>query len=150
MESHDPFADYRAQIVEAIRHAEVVSLFFPRIGKSLIIDMRPAADGPAVLLDDMATSPAARLKSFERLRPHLPSPERLTVAAWHGDVRGLETTGVLTALIERCQREGGHDVAERAQALYRCLLWLEDGSFRNLIRGIGMQTIWRRPQEDRA
>ncbi len=145
MEPQDPFAAYREQVAEALRHAEVVSLFFPRLGKSLIVDMRPAADGPALLLDDMAETPAARLASFGRLRPSLPTPERLTLAAWHGHVRGLEDGGLLDALLERCRLEGGRELVERAGALYRRLLTLENGARRDLVRGVGMRTLWQRP-----
>jgi len=154
MEPRDPFAAYREQVADAVRHAEVVSLFFPRLAKSLIVDMRAGADGPAVLLDDMAETPAARLASFRRLRPDLPVPERLTLAAWHGNVRGLEDAGILSALVERCRLEGGADLVGQAAALYRRLVALEAGHRRDLVNGAGMRTLWQRtvpaPDGDRA
>ena len=145
MEPGDPFAAYREQVVEAIRHAEVISLFFPRLGKSLIVDMRPGGDGPLVALDDMAETPADRLASFSRLRPGLPPPERLTLAAWHGNVGGLEDGGIVAALLDRCRLEGGASLIERARTLYRRLVSLERGTKRDLVRGGGMRTIWQRP-----
>ena len=136
---------YVERIVEAVRHAEVVSLFFPQVGKALILDMRAGKDGPMVALDDMAQSPRARLASFRRLRPGLPVPERLTLAAWHGGVRGLDDVGVLDAMTERCRLEGGGELVDRAHDLVRRLIAIETDAMRNLVRGVGTQTLWQRP-----
>jgi len=144
MERGDAFEAYQDRILEAVRHAAVVSLFFPQLGKALILDMRSGADGPALLLDDMVQSPRARLASFRRLRPGLPLPERLTLAAWHGGIRALADTGILEAVTERCKLEGGTDLVEHAQTLYRRLLALETCAMRDLVLGIGTQTLWQR------
>ena len=144
MERGDAFETYQDRILEAVRHAAVVSLFFPQLGKALILDMRSGADGPALLLDDMVQSPRARLASFRRLRPGLPVPERLTLAAWHGGVRALADAGVLEAVLERCKLEGGTELVDRAQTLYRRLLALEAGAMRDLVRGVGTHTLWQR------
>jgi hypothetical protein len=149
MEPGDPFDTYRERVLEAVRHAEVVSLFFPQLGKALILDMRRCdADGPALLLDDMAASPRERLASFRRLRPGLPIPERLTLAAWGGHVRGLDDGGILGAILERCRLEGGDELVERARALYAGILALEAGARRDLVRGVGTRTLWQRPSAD--
>ncbi len=148
MDPRDPFAAYRDQVVEAVRHAEVMSLFFPRLGKSLIVDMRRAPGiEPALLLDDMAETPAARLGSFERLRPGLPAPDHLTVAAWHGYVPGLNDAGILDALLDRCRLEGGEGLVDRARDAYRRLLAFEATARRDLARGVGMRIIWQRPRD---
>jgi hypothetical protein len=145
MDAGDPFAAYREQVEEAVRHAEVISLFFPRLSKALIVDMRPGDDGPVLLIDGMADTPADRLDSFSRLRPALPPPDRLTLAAWHAHVRTLDETGILAALVERCRLEGGPPLAERATVLYRRLLGFEHVARRDLVRGVGMRTLWQRP-----
>jgi hypothetical protein len=149
MESDDPFETYRDRIREAVRHAEVVSLFFPQLGKALILDMRRCgADGPALLLDDMAASPRERLASFRRLRPGLPIPERLTLAAWGGHVRGLDDGGILDAILERCRLEGGNELVEHARSLYADMLAIEAGARRALVRGVGTEALWQRPSPD--
>ena len=144
MERSDAQEAYQDRILDAVRHAEVVSLFFPQLGKALILDMRPGADGPTLMLDDMVQSPRARLASFRRLRPALPLPERLTLAAWHGGIRGLADAGVLDAVTDRCRLEGGTDLAQHAQTLFRRLVALEAGTLRDLVLGIGTHTLWQR------
>ncbi len=144
MEHGDAFEAYQERILDAVRHAEVVSLFFPQLGKALILDMRQGTNGPVLLLDDMVQSPRARLASFRRLRPDLPLPERLTLAAWHGGVRRLADGGVLEALVARCRLEGGDDLVARVQDLYGRLLAIEAGTMRDLVRGVGTQTLWQR------
>src|SRR5215210_7648761 len=75
----DPATDeFHERFEGAVRTAEVMSIFFPRIGQSLILDMRHLGNGgPRLLIDTMVASPNDRLLSFRRLRPELPLPERL-------------------------------------------------------------------------
>lgn len=140
-----PEAEFNARMLDALRTAEVMSVFFVRVGRSLIIDLRHDDEtGPAAMLDDIVSTPEARLHSFRRLRPELPLPERLTLAPWTNAVRDFEQHGLLDALLERCRQEGGealHDVAEQA---FRRLEKLEQKYLRDLVRGVGMQTIWQR------
>ena len=57
------------KIIRALAEAEVMSIFFPRVGKALIVDTRHDADhGPVVLMDDMVGSAEERLQSVRRLR----------------------------------------------------------------------------------
>src|SRR5262245_27885989 len=105
----DPVTDeFHERFLGAVRTAEVMGVFFLRVGQSLILDMRRHGDeGPLLLLDDMVATPSDRLLSFRRLRPELPLPERLTLAPWPGAIRSLAETGILDAIIERCRLEGG-------------------------------------------
>ena len=58
------------KIIRHLLEAEVMSIFFPRIGKALIVDTRHNYEnGPVVLLDGMVESPEERLRSIKRLRP---------------------------------------------------------------------------------
>jgi hypothetical protein len=137
--------DFNVRMREALDTAEVMSIFFVRVGRSMIIDMRQdGASGPAAMLDDIVSTPEARLQSFRRLRPGLPLPERLTLAPWTNAVRDFERQGLLESLLVRCRRDGGemlHDEAERA---FRRLEILEQKYLRDLVRGVGMTTIWQR------
>jgi hypothetical protein len=61
-------------------------------------------------------------------------------------VREFETSGLLDSLLERCQLAGGADFALEAMAAYRKLAALERRFMRDLVRGVGMKTIWRRTE----
>lgn len=136
---------FHERILDALLAAEVMSIFFVRVGQSLIVDMRHVGrSGPAAMLDDIVATPHARLQSFRRLRPELPLPERLTLAPWTRSVRDFERDGLLDALLDRCGREGGAELREGAAQAYRQLEILERKYLRDLVRGVGMQTIWQR------
>ena len=136
---------YHDRIIGAVAKTDVTSLFFPRLGKSLILDMRQRKEVPAaVFLDDLAGTPEERLASFRRLRPELPLPAELTLAAWDSKVRGLEESGILDAILARCLREGGERLVEAAEAAYATLRALERDALRRLVVGGDMHTLWRR------
>lgn len=142
----EPFDDnFSERMLEALRAAEVISVFFIRVGRSLILDFRrEGVVGPAIMVDDIVSSPEARLQSFRRLRPDLSLPERLTLAPWAGGVREFAATGLLDELLGRCEREGGLNLKADARKAYRQLEMLERKYLRDLVRGVGMETIWQR------
>ncbi|HKG26087.1 MAG TPA: hypothetical protein VKB09_10595 [Thermomicrobiales bacterium] len=146
----DPATDeFHERFLGAVRTAEVMSVFFLRVGQSLILDMRRHGDeGPLILLDDMVATPTDRLFSFNRLRPELPLPERLTLAPWPGAVRSLAESGILDAIVERCRLEGGEELVDQVQELYRELQIIERTQLRDLVRGVGMKTLWQRDTGD--
>jgi hypothetical protein len=141
-----PEADYNQRIREALANAEVMSVFFVRVGQSLILDFREE-DGvpPAVLVDDMVSTPQERLSSFAWLRPDLPLPETLTLAPWTGPVRDFAFEGLVTTMLERCEAEGGQSLQADAARAYRRLAKREQKFLQDLVRGVGMRTIWKRP-----
>ena len=146
----DPATDeFHERFVAAVRTAEVMSVFFLRVGQSLILDMRRVDnEGPVILLDEMVATPSDRLLSFRRLRPALPLPDRLTLAPWPWAVRSLAESGVLDAMLDRCRLEGGDELVNQAQAVYRELKTIERAQLRDLVRGVGMQTLWQRETGD--
>jgi hypothetical protein len=50
----------------------------------------------------------------------------------------------LTVLLERCTTEGGPALRASAAASYQELVILERKYLRDLVRGVGMHTIWQR------
>jgi hypothetical protein len=139
------------QVLMAVKGAEVLSIFFPRVGRSLILDSRRLeTDGPAVILDGMVESPEARLQSFQRLRPGLPLPTQLTLAPWPGAVRVFAEFGLLDAFVGRCRDEGGEELAVQASEKFEELRRLERDGLRSLVRGNGMYTIWKRENKSAA
>lgn len=137
--------EFNDRMQEAIRGAEILSLFFVRVGKSMILDFRhEPGTNAAVLLDDIVSTPQARLQSFRRLRPGLPLPERLTLAPWTNAVRDFRELGLLDETLARCEREGGLELRGIAEHAFQRLEMLERKYLRDLVRGVGMETIWKR------
>lgn len=145
MEPDFDFDDYPIRMIEAVASAEVLSVFFVGVGHSLILDLR-TDDGeqPAIFLDEIVATPRDRLLSFSRLRPNLPLPEEITLAPWPGRVSEFRDSGVLDAMVTRCMLVGGEPLADAARMRFDDLMALEREHVRNMVRGVGMATLWQR------
>jgi hypothetical protein len=145
MSMDNGFESFDDRIIAAIRTGDVICMFFPRLGKTLILDLRSSvAVGPAVFIDNMVSGPEERLRSLERLRPELPLPDELRLAPWFGFVRSLPESGVYDALIERCNATGDAAIAERCQDAIDTLSGLETRFIRAIVRGEMSRTLWQR------
>ena len=137
---------FHERIIEAIRTGDVVCIFFPRLGKTLILDMRESIDAPpAVFLENMVSSAKERLESLQRLRPEFPLPDEVRLAPWVGFVRSMRDTGVYDALLERCSTTGNQTLVDACQDALRALEKTEQRLVRAIIRGDTTRTIWQRP-----
>jgi hypothetical protein len=56
----------------------------------------------------------------------------------------FDEVGLLEAFVDRCRDEGGDDLAEQASKEFAELRRLEQDALRSLVRGDGMDTIWKR------
>lgn len=136
-----------SKIIRALAEAEVMSIFFPRIGKALIVDTRHDADhGPVVLMDGMVGSAEERLQSVRRLRPEFTEIARLTLAPWFGSIRAFADQGIFDAIIERFRALGFADEAQDAVRLFRELRRHERQVMLDLISGDAQttRTMWAR------
>ena len=83
------------EVLKSIDKAEVISLFFPKFRKSMIIDTRSNdTDGPMVRIMPMVASPQERMRNIRRLRPSFPRLRDLTLLAWPRYVESLISLGV--------------------------------------------------------
>lgn len=135
------------KIIRALAEAEVMSIFFPRVGKALIVDTRHDADhGPVVLMDDMVGSAEERLQSVRRLRPEFTEIAQLTLAPWFGSTRAFAEQGIFDAIVERFRTMGYHDEANDATRAFRELRRHERQVTLDLIAGEAQttRTLWAR------
>lgn len=143
MDNHSQL--FHNRIIEAIRSGEVVCLFFPRFGKTLVLDMRHTLEiPPTVVVDDMVSQPAERIERLQAQRPTLALPDELRIAPWFGSMAGLHETGITTAILERCAATGDVAVVEQCRAALRTLGRLEHKHLQELVRGEASRTIWQR------
>jgi hypothetical protein len=120
-------------------------LFFPRIGKTLVLDMRHTIEiPPSVIVDRMVTRPLERLERLEKLRPTLPPPDELRIAPWIGSVASMEDAGITSAILERCAETGDVATVERCRQAIRTLSRLEREHLRAIVRGDMSRTVWQR------
>ncbi len=124
------------KIIQVIAEAEVMSIFFPRVGKALIVDTRynPEA-APTVFVDEMAGSPQDRLDSIRRLRPQFKELAQLTLAPWVGSTRSFAEQGLLDAVVARFHSEGFPETADEARVAFHQMQRFERATLRALIEG---------------
>jgi hypothetical protein len=141
------FDTYHERIIEAIREGDVVCIFFPRLGKTLILDLRQSIEAPpAIMIDNMVSNARERLESLQRMRPEFPMPDEVRLAPWVGFIRSLRDTGVYDAMIERCEQTGNSEVVQECRDAFVELERTERRLVRAIIRGDTTRTIWQRPQ----
>ncbi|TAK35647.1 MAG: hypothetical protein EPO21_05455 [Chloroflexota bacterium] len=133
------------QILTHVEQSQVMSIFFPILGKSLLIDLRhDAEEGPYVTLAPMAASVEDRLNEFGELRPHFGKPENMLAVPWVWRVGGLKDSGVLAILMRRMDETGSREAGRTCEECYVTLLQAERDQQLAIVKGDGFRTIWER------
>jgi hypothetical protein len=134
-------------VVQNISEAEVVTLHFPILRQTLLIDTRcTGADGPLVRVMPMVDSTQERFETLRKLRPDLPRPTSITMIPWARSVTALEWAGVWHRVLERLADCGDEETIATARRSYRQLRSLELVELREAIVGRQYGTLWRNPQ----
>jgi hypothetical protein len=144
-------SDFRIDLSEVIRNldtAEVVSLYFPLLRKTLLIDTRRSdLDGPLIRVVPMATTPEERFRSLRQMRPRFPRPDSITIIPWPKYVGSLTRLGVWNHIVERFEELGGPDLARRCEDCLQELLAAEREEIARAVRGENFHDLWRRSGE---
>lgn len=147
-------SDFRIDLSEVIRNldsAEVVSLYFPLLRKTLLIDTRYSElDGPLIKVVPMATTPEERFKSLRRMRPRFPRPDSITIIPWPKYVGSLSRLGIWDHIVERFAGLGGPDLVRQCEACLEELEAAEREEIGRAVKGDNFQDLWRRGQEGGA
>jgi hypothetical protein len=133
------------EIKRTLDVSDVVSLYFPRLGKTLLIDLRTSdVEGPMVKVVPQAASAEERLRSLRKLRPRFPRPERLSLIPWPKFVDSLVRLGIWEHLIRRCSEAGSPSLIRDCERCLNSLRSAEAAELRNAIKGEGFETMWQR------
>ena len=139
----DDFAYDVDQVMENIDEAEVLSVFFPRFRRALVIDTRRNdTSGPMVRLMQMVASPQERLRSIRRLRPGFPRLRGLTLIPWARYVESLVELGVWESLMMRLTDAGSDEAVGACDAVLDELKRLEKAELGAVVMGKNYHTIW--------
>lgn len=134
-----------AEILDSIARAEVVTLFFPLIRRTILVDMRhDEREIPMVQLVPMVNSVDERFRYLKKTRPSLGRPESIVFVPWPKYARSLERLGILEALSKRFTAEGYPQLTEQLGPIYRELCGAESEELRRAVLGENYQTIWER------
>lgn len=133
------------QILAAIEEAEVITIYCPHVGKTLIVDTRSSSsEGPYVALVPMVGSLQERLASFDRLRPRFPRPDQLFGIPWQRRLAGLRELGIVHRLGERLLICGLPDAPIVVDHLFQQLHEAEERELKAAVGGDGYRALWER------
>jgi hypothetical protein len=135
-------------VVQNIQEAEVVTLHFPIIRQTLLIDTRcTASEGPLVRVMPMVNNTEERFATLRVLRPDLPRPQSITMIPWARSVSALESAGIWPCVLERLDACGTPSTVRTAERTLRQLRSFELAELREAIVGRQYRTIWSRDRE---
>ncbi|MDA0352134.1 MAG: hypothetical protein DWG79_00235 [Chloroflexi bacterium] len=133
------------RVVQNIDEADVITLYFPLLGKTLILDTRQNDHaGPLVTLVPIAQDGLERYRSFRRLRPTFPRPQSISMIPWTHRVDSLSRLGVWTHVISRVQGLAS-DPCQFLEMADACLRELRSLEVRELLRAVSgeqYETLW--------
>lgn len=133
------------EVIRNVEGAEVMSVFFPALRRSLIVDTRfDDAEGAFVKLAPMARSPQDRMRSIRRMRPNFPRPRNLTLIPWQRFVGSLVASGVWDIILDRVRESGGPDALAECEKALAELSELEREEIAGAITGENYHTLWSR------
>lgn len=133
-------------VFKFIENAEVLAVFFPKFGQSVVVDVRPKdGEPPLVRVVPMARSIADRLRTIKRMRPALPRPQDIVAVPWVGYVDAMKTSGLWGKVLERIEQAGFPEALEDAENAFDELVRMERRELAQLIMGDQYETLWARP-----
>ena len=129
-----------------IENAEVLAVFFPKFGQSVVIDVREKeGEPPLVRVVPMARSIADRLRTIKRMRPALPRPQDIVAIPWVGYVGALKSSGLWAKVVARVEATGFQDAVDETDKVFDELIRMERRELAQLIMGEQYETLWARP-----
>lgn len=91
-----------SEVLSVVNTAEVFVVMFQLFERRLLVDTRTAnGEQPLIRMVDRVRSSEERFRELHRLRPRLPSPERIVAFQWPRSVRTLVESGVWAAIEQR-------------------------------------------------
>ncbi len=132
-------------VFKFVENAEVMAIFFPKFGQSVVIDVRSKeGEPPLVKVMPMARSIADRLRTIKRMRPALSRPQDILAIPWVGYVGALKSSGLWGKVIARIEATGYPEAVEASDRAFDELIRLERRELAQLIMGEQYETIWAR------
>ncbi|MDA1096606.1 MAG: hypothetical protein O3B84_05060 [Chloroflexi bacterium] len=137
-----------AEVERTVRDAEIITLFFPILRKTLLTDTRyDVEDEPMVRVVPMVSGPDERLRTIRKLRPNFPKPERIAFIPWPKYASSLVRLGVYDTLRERLERSGRRKPLDDLLAALHALEAMERAELAAVFSGEGYRTLWQREGE---
>ena len=123
-----------SEVLNVVNTAEVFVVMFQLFERRLLVDTRTSAgEMPMIRLVDRVRSSEERFRELHRIRPRLPSPERIVAFQWHRSIRTLVESGVWAAIESRLRSLGASE--STIMAVLHELQWEERQEEIKAVRG---------------
>ena len=140
--------DFRVNLDELLRNIatwEVISIYFPLLRKSILIDTRfTEEDPPMVKVVPMASSVEDRHRALRRLRPRFPRPKTVTIIPWPKYAESLVRLGLWQKVLERFVHSGHKETVQACNRVLEEVYGLEREELVAVITGENYHTLWTR------
>ena len=140
--------DFSLDLDEALKNieiAEVISVYFPMLRKSLLDDIRTSfEETPIIRIVPMALSVEERSRSLKKMRPSLDRPQSITVLPWPKYINSLVDLGIWDMILNRLVDSGDSKLLKRSKLILEELYDLELKELATVISGDSYHTIWSR------
>ncbi|MQF48825.1 hypothetical protein FIM08_02850 [SAR202 cluster bacterium AC-647-N09_OGT_505m] len=140
--------DFRVNLEELLRkidNAEVISIYFPLLRKTILVDTRfTMEDPPMVKVVPMASSGEDRHRALRRLRPSFPRPKTITVLPWPKYAESLVRLGVWQRVLQLFVHSGHKETVQACNLVLEEVYDLEREELAAVITGENYHTMWAR------
>ena len=140
--------DFSLDLDEALKNieiAEVISVYFPMLRKSLLVDIRTSfEETPIIRIVPMALSVEERSRSLKKMRPSLDRPQSITVLPGPKYINSLVDLGIWDMILNRLVDSGDSKLLKRSKLILEELYDLELKELATVISGDSYHTIWSR------
>ena len=113
--------DFSLDLDEALKNieiAEVISVYFPMLRKSLLVDIRTSfEETPIIRIVPMALSVEERSRSLKKMRPSLDRPQSITVLPWPKYINSLVDLGIWDMILNRLVDSGDSKLLKRSKLI---------------------------------
>ena len=131
------------EVLKTIESAEVLTILFPIIHYTLVVDMRTTSEvGPMVRAMPQTRSLEERIRSVHEVRPEFPRPDQMAVIPWPKYIASLVNLGVADALAKRLSASGSAEAMRAFREAIEQLARLERAEMIQVIKGENYHTIW--------
>jgi hypothetical protein len=123
-----------SEVLNVVNTAEVFVVMFQLFERRLLVDTRTSSgEMPMIRMVDRVRSSEERFRELHRIRPRLPSPERIVAFQWHRSIRTLVESGVWAAIESRLSSLGASE--NTIMAVLHELQWEERQEEIKAVRG---------------
>ena len=142
----DEFGVDLDEVFKIIDTADLLVIRFHLVDKRMLVDFRTRPGvRPFIQLVPRAESLEERFRTIRRLRPELPTPEKVMTFHWPRSASVMLASGAWQRLVDRLSSLGDDETTDQCGQAMEALLAEEHREVLGAIRGADhYQTLWER------